>query len=166
MAQIGSFALLLALALSVYSFLAGLIALVFQNQDLARRQRRSPRGAAEDDPLLLRSSAKVRNASVRLLAAPASPPSPRFCWLRSSLSSAPFTMTSPSPISFTTAIATCPVLISSPSCGRDRKVPCCSGRCCLPLMGSSCVCAIRPTRACSPTLQWFSPAYRSSFFCC
>lgn len=32
MAQIGSFALLLALALSVYSFLAGIIALVFQNQ--------------------------------------------------------------------------------------------------------------------------------------
>src|SRR5580698_5195202 len=32
MAEIGSFALLLALALSVYSFLAGIIALVFQNQ--------------------------------------------------------------------------------------------------------------------------------------
>jgi len=33
MAQIGSFALLLALALSVYSFLAGIIALVFQRQN-------------------------------------------------------------------------------------------------------------------------------------
>ncbi len=32
MAELGSFALLLALALSVYSFLAGIIALVFQNQ--------------------------------------------------------------------------------------------------------------------------------------
>ncbi|MGC1975635.1 MAG: cytochrome c biogenesis protein CcsA, partial [Candidatus Sulfotelmatobacter sp.] len=32
MAEIGSFALLLALALSVYSFVAGIIALVFQNQ--------------------------------------------------------------------------------------------------------------------------------------
>src|SRR5580704_12081366 len=32
MAEIGSFALLLALALSVYSFLAGIIALAFQNQ--------------------------------------------------------------------------------------------------------------------------------------
>ncbi|MGA9306356.1 MAG: hypothetical protein WBW31_13220, partial [Candidatus Sulfotelmatobacter sp.] len=32
MATLGSFALLLALALSVYSFLAGIIALVFQNQ--------------------------------------------------------------------------------------------------------------------------------------
>ncbi|MGC2173667.1 MAG: hypothetical protein WA623_19940, partial [Candidatus Sulfotelmatobacter sp.] len=31
MAEIGSFAVLLALALSVYSFLAGLIALIFQN---------------------------------------------------------------------------------------------------------------------------------------
>ncbi|MGB2836408.1 MAG: hypothetical protein WBC30_12330, partial [Candidatus Sulfotelmatobacter sp.] len=35
MAEIGSFALLLALALSVYSFLAGIIALVFQNQTSA-----------------------------------------------------------------------------------------------------------------------------------
>jgi len=33
MAEIGSFALLLALALSVYSFLAGIVALVFQHRD-------------------------------------------------------------------------------------------------------------------------------------
>ena len=32
MAEIGSFALLLALALSIYSFLAGIVALVFQRQ--------------------------------------------------------------------------------------------------------------------------------------
>jgi cytochrome c-type biogenesis protein CcmF len=35
MAEIGSFALLLALALSVYSFLAGIVALAFQNHDSA-----------------------------------------------------------------------------------------------------------------------------------
>ena len=63
MAQIGSFALLLALALSVYSFLAGIIALVFQNQDsLAVKGVRRSGATAETTSL----AASLRQGSERI----------------------------------------------------------------------------------------------------
>src|SRR5882762_7448078 len=49
MAEIGSFALLLALALSVYTFLAGIVALAFQNQ---RSQRAYPSGHQTENGLV------------------------------------------------------------------------------------------------------------------
>src|SRR5579863_8813034 len=62
MAQIGSFALILALALSIYSFLAGLIALVFQNRDSGKGAVRRRGGAVEVTSL----SATLRQGSERL----------------------------------------------------------------------------------------------------
>ena len=50
MSQIGSFALLLALALSAYSFLAGVFALI--RQVLNRSGWAKPRGAQESRPSL------------------------------------------------------------------------------------------------------------------
>src|SRR5271169_2520773 len=65
MAEIGSFALLLALALSVYSFLAGIIALAFQNQNAQPGQgttRRAGTTSAEDNSL----AAVLRRGSERI----------------------------------------------------------------------------------------------------
>ncbi len=67
MAEIGSFALLLALALSVYSFVAGIIALAFQNRSSLQLAGASPgRGAVpvspEESPLIT----TIRQASERI----------------------------------------------------------------------------------------------------
>src|SRR5882672_11183964 len=59
MAEIGSFALLLALALSVYTFLAGIVALAFQNQ---RSQRAYPSGNQTENGLV----ALLRQGSERI----------------------------------------------------------------------------------------------------
>ena len=64
MAEIGSFALLLALALSVYSFLAGIVALIFQNRAAAQ-----PAGvAARSAPFVEENSlvAMLRQGSERI----------------------------------------------------------------------------------------------------
>ncbi|MFY9947123.1 MAG: cytochrome c biogenesis protein CcsA, partial [Candidatus Sulfotelmatobacter sp.] len=64
MAEIGSFALLLALALSVYSFLAGIIALAFQNRASLQLAGVTAGGAVrtEESPLI----AMLRRGSERI----------------------------------------------------------------------------------------------------
>ena len=64
MAQIGSFALLLALALAVYSFLVGMIALFFQDKPLEARSRGRAVGLATD-----RVGETARRAGVACFAA-------------------------------------------------------------------------------------------------
>src|SRR6202166_4167950 len=64
MAEIGSFALLLALALSVYSFLAGIVALVFQNQDSLTVKGAARRGGAAAETTSL--TATLRQGSERI----------------------------------------------------------------------------------------------------
>ena len=139
MAHIGSFALLLALALSLYSFGAGLLALFFPGRPGlgACRRNRPPR----------------RRRRFRMRPSRRASPS----------SSPPSATISPSPTSSTTATATFPLPTSSPRSGPDRKARCCSGRCCSPDTDSFSACATRPIRASSPTLRSFSPAVQIFF---
>src|SRR5258708_36543385 len=65
MAEIGSFALILALALSVYSFLAGIVALSFQRQ-LQPAGSSVPRSARISASLGGSFAAMLRRASERL----------------------------------------------------------------------------------------------------
>ncbi len=103
MSQIGSYALHLALALSVYSFLAGMLALLRRGPGSERLGK--PRGAR------------------------ASRPSPLSC-LRRSFSSPRLSGTITRwHTSSITAIVTSPRPTSSPPCGQGRKVHCFSGRC-------------------------------------
>jgi len=63
MAEIGSFALILALALSVYCFIAGIVALAFQKQALQPAGQAASRGAASEGTSL---AALLRQGSERL----------------------------------------------------------------------------------------------------
>ncbi len=143
MAEIGSFALLLALALSVYSFVAGIIALAFQSQTslvaATPGAQVAYRASAALSPegnwlvaTLRRGSERIgetaRRAGVATFAAVFLA---ALCSRRLRLSRT----TSPSPTSSTTAIAISPALISSPCCGPARKVRCCFGRCLLAAYG-------------------------------
>ena len=141
MAQIGSFALLLALALSIVFVRSGPVRPL-----LSRRPELGAPG---------RNRPPRRHRSLRMPSS--SPPSPS--------SSPPSATTSPSPTSSITATATSPAPTNSPRSGPARKARCSSGRSCSPATASSFACATRPTRASSPTPQSFSPACRS-FSCC
>ena len=141
MAQIGSFALLLALALSIYSFGVGLLALF-----------------CKDDPLWDRLGETARRAGVVVFGgSPSRRHRPRDLRLPQRFHHR-LHFSSQQPRSSRPRT-------NSPRCGPARKARCCSGRCCSPDTASSCACATRPIPGCSPTPRSFSPECRSSFCC-
>jgi len=103
MSQIGSFALLLALGLSAYSFLAGFVALFGKDAASARLGETARRAG-------IATFAAVLLAAIVLVMA------------RS-------TTTSPSPTFASTATAICRSRTSSPCSGRGRRARCFSGPC-------------------------------------
>src|SRR5437588_9835630 len=127
MAQIGSFALLLALALSAYSFLAGLLALLRPGAGSERLGETARR-------------AGIAAFAVVLLAAVV-------------LVIAAFQEIFPSPTFSITAIATFPRPTSLRLSGQGRKVRCCSGRCCCQPTDWSCGCVTKLTAVFSLTLR-------------
>ncbi len=107
MSLIGSYALLLALVLSAYSFIAGIWGLVGKDTSASRISETARRAG-------IATFAVVFLAAVVLVVAA-------------------LQTTFPSPIFFTIPIAICLSPTRLRLSGPDKKARCCSGRCCWPL---------------------------------
>ena len=137
--QIGSFALLLALALGAYSFLVGLVALILGGKDsdylgeTARRAGIASFGAVFLAAVVLVTAAFRNDFSIAYIFHHSNRDLPRRISLR------PF--------------------------GPDRKVRCFSGRCCFRAMGWFCGCVTRLMSDCLLMPRWSLLPCRSSFCC-
>ena len=138
MSQIGSFALLLALALSAYSFLAGGYAL-FRPGPLSERLGETARRAG-----IATFGVVFLAAVVLVISAFQNDFSIAYIYHHSNRDL-------PGPYKFATLWS-----------GQEGSLF--SGCCCFRPMAWSCACGIRPIRAFSPMLRSSSPRFRSSFF--